>query len=51
MNNPIDELTFSEYRIALQLAKLSDEKINKILEKAALLKQIKTDSSQTDNTK
>lgn len=36
---PMD-LTFAEYRIALQLAKLSAEKVEEILKKAELLRQL-----------
>ena len=34
------DLTFAEYRIALQLAKLSEEKVQKIIKKSELLRQM-----------
>jgi hypothetical protein len=35
-----NDLTFAEYRLAVQLAKLPKEKVQLILKQAAILKQI-----------
>jgi hypothetical protein len=40
MNNDLKDLSFAEYRLAVQLAKLPEEKVQMILKKAAILKQV-----------